>query len=390
MPLLPTLVSFLPFLSKPQRTFLRRFLLALGMNPGRATQLQLARLQGPSPRAQARWATCTFPFLRIALAFLQHQGILDHPLVAVLDASFLPKSGQKTWGKGRFWHGCQSRTTTGREVSVLGILDLQEETAWPLDVRQTPASLPEGTSRIDFYLQHLQEKATFFPASVKTLVVDAGYTHQRFVAGVQALGWHVVGKLRKDANLLYLYTGEREHRRGPARKWAGKVAVKTLDHFEEITSLQSGEEVRTQVVYHKGLQRVVWVVGVRTAPGPYTLLYSTDCAQSAQEIIRLYRLRFQIEFVFRDAKQFTGFGEDQVRSKEGQAMHHGMALLATLVVRLEERAAQKEVFSLRTRKQQMYNEAFILYVFSCQGIPATASVVQRVLEQARSFGCMAA
>ena len=34
MPLLPTLVSFLPFLSKPQRTFLRRFLLALGMKPG--------------------------------------------------------------------------------------------------------------------------------------------------------------------------------------------------------------------------------------------------------------------------------------------------------------------------------------------------------------------
>jgi len=281
MPLLPTLVSFLPFLSKPQRTFLRRFLLALGMNPGRATQLQLARLHGPSPRAQARWATRAFPFARIILAFLQHQGILDHPLVAVLDASFLPKSGKKTWGKGRFWHGCQNRTAPGREVSVLGILDLQEETAWPLDVRQTPASLPEGETRLDFYLRHLQETSKMLPASVKTLVVDADYTHQGFVAGVRALGWHVVGKLRKDANLLYLYTGEREHRRGPARKWAGKVAVKTLDHFEEVSSLQSGEEIQTQVVYHKGLQRVIRVVGVRTAPGPYTLLYSTDVSQSA-------------------------------------------------------------------------------------------------------------
>jgi len=390
MPLLPTLVSLLPFLSKPQRTFLSRFLKTLCMNPGRATQLQLARLDGPSPRSQARWATKYFPFLSIFLIFLQHQGVLDHPLVAVLDASFLPKSGKKTWGKGKFWHGCQNRTAAGREISVLGLIDLQEETAWPLDVRQTPASLPEGETRLDFYLRHFQDKSKFFPASIKTLVVDAGYTHQRFVAGVQALGWQIVGKLRKDANLLYLYTGEREKRRGPARKWAGKVAVKTLDHFEEISSLQSGEEICTQVVYHKGLQRVVRVVGIRTELGPYTLLYSTDCAQSALEIIRLYRLRFQIEFVFRDAKQYTGLGEDQVRSKEGQALHHGMALLATLVARLEERAAKNAVVSLRTRKQKMYNTALILHVFSCQGIPASASVVRSVLEHAQNFGCMAA
>lgn len=34
--------------------------------------------------------------------------------------------------------------------------------------------------------------------------------------------------------------------------------------------------------------------------------FCTDLSMSARDIFDLYRTRFQIEFVFRDAKQFTG------------------------------------------------------------------------------------
>jgi len=390
MPILPTLVSLLTFLSKPQRTFLHRLVKTLCLNTGRATHLQLARQDGPSPRALARWAHASFSFPRIFLTFLQQEGILDHPLALVMDASFLPKSGKKTWGKGRFWNGCANRVAAGREISIVGLLDLQEQTAWPLDIRQTPASLPEEDSRLAFYLKQLQQIQHVVPKSIQTLVVDAGYTRRVFVAGVRALGWNVVGKLRKDANLMYLYEGPPEKRRGPPRKWDGKVAVKTLDRFEEVSPLSSGEEIRTKVVYHNGLGCKVRVVGVRTDAGAYALFYSTNLEHSAEEILSLYRLRFQIEFVFRDAKQHTGLGEDQVRSEKGQALHHGASFLATLVARLSERNAQKEVLSLGTLKRRLQNEAIILRVFAAQGLDPTHAAQRRVLECVQRFGCMAA
>ncbi len=38
---------------------------------------------------------------------------------------------------------------------------------------------------------------------------------------------------------------------------------------------------------------------VQTSDGDYALLFSTDLEQDPEEILGLYRLRFQIEFVYR-------------------------------------------------------------------------------------------
>lgn len=46
------------------------------------------------------------------------------------------------------------------------------------------------------------------------------------------------------------------------------------------------------------------------------VLASTDTAPEGKELYRLYRVRFQIEFSFRDAKQFTGLLNCQARDSE--------------------------------------------------------------------------
>ena len=45
---------------------------------------------------------------------------------------------------------------------------------------------------------------------------------------------------------------------------------------------------------------------------------STDLNLSAEEIVQRYELRFQIEFIFRDAKQSPGLGTAQTLDSEGQ------------------------------------------------------------------------
>lgn len=43
------------------------------------------------------------------------------------------------------------------------------------------------------------------------------------------------------------------------------------------------------------------------------IYFSTDLDISAKDIIEYYRTRFQIEFCFRDSKQFSGLNDCQVR-----------------------------------------------------------------------------
>jgi IS4 transposase len=45
------------------------------------------------------------------------------------------------------------------------------------------------------------------------------------------------------------------------------------------------------------------------------VLFSTDTELDALTLYRYYKARFQIEFLFRDAKQFTGLNDCQARSE---------------------------------------------------------------------------
>ncbi len=46
------------------------------------------------------------------------------------------------------------------------------------------------------------------------------------------------------------------------------------------------------------------------------------------QIVRYYRSRFQIEFLYRDAKQHTGLNDCQARSKNKLDFHFNAALTA--------------------------------------------------------------
>ena len=49
--------------------------------------------------------------------------------------------------------------------------------------------------------------------------------------------------------------------------------------------------------------------------GRHKLFFSTKTSMSGEDVLRTYRSRFQIEFCFRDAKQFTGLTHCQARHK---------------------------------------------------------------------------
>lgn len=214
-------------------------------------------------------------------------------------------------------NGCANRAEQGLEVSLIGVVDVEAQTGYSLSAQQTfaQADLPDLT-RMDQHRYHLDTMRGELPPNVKYLAVDGAYAKENFVTGAVHLQLQVISKLRCDANLRWLYTGVQKPR-GRRRKYDGKVEMATQDRLTFVECVQPDVDLYTAVVFHVSLKRTIrlaYLLDRSNAKKPrFVVLFSTDVEQDPSEIYKLYTLRFQIEFLFRDAKQFTGLTDCQAR-----------------------------------------------------------------------------
>jgi hypothetical protein len=75
----------------------------------------------------AHWYTRNLDFVSLNRAAIIHVILPGHEQALVIDASFIPKSGKKTYELDCFWNGSHSRTEKGLEISapVTGLSDCQ-------------------------------------------------------------------------------------------------------------------------------------------------------------------------------------------------------------------------------------------------------------------------
>lgn len=62
----------------------------------------------------------------------------ERTLIAVIDCSFIPKSGKKTEGKASFYNGVAGRPEEGLEISVIAVVEVETHLSYSLSVQQTP------------------------------------------------------------------------------------------------------------------------------------------------------------------------------------------------------------------------------------------------------------
>ena len=75
---------------------------------------------------------------------------------------------------------------------------------------------------------------------------------------------------------------------------------------------------------------------INTNTSGYTLLFSTDLTLDALAIAKYYKARFQIEFVIRDAKQYTGLVDNQARNSKAINSHLNISLMALNTLKIED------------------------------------------------------
>ena len=409
---------------------------------GKVNFTNLSRYSEWSEKTYRRQYSHAFNFIGLNARLIGEAIATDATQISAIDCSFIPKSGKATYGLDWFYNGSRSCTEKGLEISVIAVIDVAARRGYSLSVQQTPATnrgkqtpafdlsssrraqsktvtwqtleqvqqmlqqlppkppTPARLTRIDHYLKHLQHSRPSLPPAVKYCAADGFYSKQKFVTGVVALDLHLISKLRSDADLRYLYTGAQKPR-GARRKYDGKVDFKDLSRLTFVEQLEAGLTLYTAVVWHVSLKRqirIACLVDTRKAGKTgVALLFSTDVELDAKLMVQYYQARFQIEFIFRDAKQFTGLCDAQTRQPQRLDFHFNASLSALNLAKYQAqlRQAQQDAtepstpFSMATYKRFAFNDHLLERFIGQLELDPTLIKSHPNYENLRSYGIIA-
>jgi ABC-type Fe3+-hydroxamate transport system substrate-binding protein len=99
----------------------------------------------------------------------------------------------------------------------MAVLDLTRRTAFHLFGFQT-IDLQNDEKLIAFYVRKIMEKKEALLKISKYLVADAYFSKITFVKPFVEGGLHIVSKLRDDADLQYIFSGEQKKKERQTKK----------------------------------------------------------------------------------------------------------------------------------------------------------------------------
>ena len=165
------------------------------------------------------------------------------------------------------------------------------------------------------------------------------FSKEPFVSKLMGCVLDVISRFRDDVRLRYMIQIKKTGKQGRPTTNGVKVDLSCLDnkHFR-IEKQNDDLRINTAVVYAVALKRIVRVVFVEFLKNGKTtsskVYFSTNIEMEATQIPEIYQTRFQIEFVYRDAKQHTSLTSCQARNKEKLDFHFNMALTAVNVAKI--------------------------------------------------------
>ena len=352
---------FSPHLST---TTLRQFcevVFAVLAMPGRVTLRNISRwtLESGSYRTIQRFFNTVLPWGTLCSVFFRtHLFDPESAYLLVGDETIVPKSGTSTWGLSRFFASAAGKAIPGLSFFAVSLVSVKASRSYPLlmeqmirgEVASTPqtqgsppqkvpaselpkiqrkSGCPKGSrnrSKTDVLLNdtltHIQSMLKTVLGTINNfiliryLVLDGYFGNNNALQMTRRCGLHLISKLRRDA-ALYLppmppYTG-----RGCPRIYGERLNPGKIDSESRVAVETQGNittEVYQMPCRHKHFPDLLNIVRLlkthlQTQQKSHIFLLSSDLEVDAETIIASYALRFQIEFNFRDAKQYWGLDD---------------------------------------------------------------------------------
>lgn len=390
-------LSNISVFNKCRKDFFCEVVILLLSIKGRVNFLQLGRYGNFKEQRYRQQFEKPFPWLDFNKELaLSHGG---SRFVIAFDPSYINKSGKKTPGVGWYWSGCAGQAKWGLEIGGLAAIDLDNHTAFHLEAVQTLIEDKQATSLTDWYVNVIKERKETLSLISKYLVADAWFSKKPFVDQIIEMDMHLISRLRDDADLKYLYLDPPTGKRGRPSKYAGKVITDNIDtnYFELIEQNQEAT-VYSAVVFSKALKRNIRLVHVTYTNDKGKLIrklyFSTDTQMDALEILDCYQSRFQIEFLYRDAKQYTGLNDSQARSENKLNFQFNAALTTINIAKVEHWLSQPKVvrkpFSMADIKTMNHNRLLLLRFIDVFGVNAYSAKNRNHVNELIYYGTIAA
>lgn len=341
---------------------------------GRVTMKGLSRWssKGGSYRTIQRLFNTPLNWLQLNWLLIRHH-LWDGDDVALMsgDHVVVTKSGKTTHGLDRFFSSLYGKAVPSLCFLSLSLLSVKHRTSYPVVTEQVDKLLemsgqaaakqkkrsggsrgrPKGSKNRNRREVDLSPSLCFIQRHIKRLLEQIGDTfkvvyfifdgelgHNDALQMVRQVDLHLISKLRYNSALYLPYDGPYSGR-GPRRKYGQKLDYRNMPS-EHLKATSIDQEIKTQIyqmsLWHKkfaDLLNIVVIVktNLKTNKTAHVVLFSSDLELGYEHMIDYYRLRFQLEFNFRDAKQYWGL-EDFMSVKERPV--YNSANLALFMVNL--------------------------------------------------------
>jgi hypothetical protein len=319
----------------------------------------------------------------------------EDELTVAFDPSYISKSGKHTPGTGYFWSGCAGQNKWGLEIGGFAAIDIKNNTAMHLVANQT-LSFQEHETLLNYYAALVCHHVETITQISKYVVVDAYFSRAPFTSVVCNLGLEVVTRLRNDAYLQYPYLGPHPKRRGAKTKYAGKFDPRNLDPSYFTCCIEEDSfRIYEATLYSKSLKRCLRIAVMHTYDEAgkiksHKIYCSTDLALSGIDVYIYYKTRFQIEFLYRDSKGYTGLEDCQSRSESKLHFHFNTALttvsLAKAIYHLNQPIEERTPFSMADIKTLNFNELIVDLIFNECGIDPHNPIIIPIRKKLLNFG----
>jgi putative transposase len=314
---------------------------------GRVTMRGLSRWSGKggSYRTVQRLFNASLNWCQLNWLLIR-QHVLDTDDVVLMsgDHVVVTKSGKMTYGLDRFFASLYGKAVPGLCFLSLSLLSVKRRTSYPVmteQVEKPPDALgqepskpkargrrgrPQGSKNRNRREVALSPSLRFSQEHIKRLLEQIGDAfkvvyflfdgelgHSDAMHMVRQVGLPLISKLRYNSALYFPYDGP-YCGRGPRRKYGQKVDYHPIPSTY-LHSTSMDKEIKTQIyqmsLWHKKFAEMLNVVvivktNLQTHKIAHVVLFSSDLTLGYDLLIDYYRLRFQLEFNFRDAKQYWG------------------------------------------------------------------------------------
>ena len=414
-----------PYLSNTTMRQMRQIVFAVLCIPDRVTMLSIARWteRGGSYRTIQRWYDTPLDWAAMLWAIIQRHWLdPEGEYVLAGDEVVISKAGKATHGRGRFYSSLAQRPINSVSFLAVSLIDVQARRSYPLQVEQREPPIPaekpveppkrqrgrpkgsknhvKPAPKLTPDLTLLQGMITAItarlaPLTVKHIALDGHFGNYPATYAIRAKGLHIISKFRHDAALYLHYTGP-ELRRGPTPRYGKKLnynqlAAETLCH-----SVIAGDyRVDTYQItaFHKSFPDALNVVVVvkihlKTGKRGHVVLFSIDLDLTADHIVDYYSLRFQIEFNFRDAKQYWGL-DDFMNVKPiavTNAVNLAFLMVNVSAVMLKSYCHDQPDFSVLDLKAQFRARRYLDETIKMLPDPPDADLVSRIWRRLTAFG----